>query len=255
MRKSIQLLTHIGWLLLALNLQGCKRNQLPHSGTQAHNELHGIVNNGKTANEIILFNDINQFQPKLRFPPEIPVGVETTGWNAPEQPTLIRKGYANDARIGLELTKDLQLVPKKSMEEDQLLGGIGVHFSAHGGRSTPEYAEANFKESIALARPFEDKPELKLREYTLLTANGEISGYLYIPLDKNIKGPGGEKILLGCHVGGASSLHNQRPSSCASHIERKGGLIAIYSFDSALLPYWLTIRTEIIRFTDSVTIQ
>ncbi|MFZ6708174.1 hypothetical protein [Undibacterium sp. TC9W] len=255
MRNSIKLLQVMAFCLIALNLYACKRNQLPHSGTRAHNELHGIVNDGKTTNEIVLFNDINSFQTKLRFPPEISVVVETLGWNAPEQPTLIRKGYANNARIGLDLTKKMQLVPKKSIAEDQLLGGLGVQFSANGGIPTPEYIEANFKESIANTRPFEDKPELKLREYTQLTANGDISGYLYVPLDKNIKGFEGEKILIGCHVGGAKSLNNQRPSSCASHIRRAGGLSVTYSFDSGLLPYWHEILSEINNVTDRLVVQ
>jgi hypothetical protein len=75
---------------MMMSLTGGCNERIPLENTPELYKLHGIVNDGKTANEITLINDRNKNRPKLRFPPEIPVGVYTPETYNPD-PTPIRK--------------------------------------------------------------------------------------------------------------------------------------------------------------------
>jgi hypothetical protein len=111
MNQQLHKVAAAGTLMLsALLSSGCKE-RVPAENTPDFYKLHGIVNDGKTANEIALINDRNSNQPKLRFPPEIGVSVYTPDTHNPN-PKIIRNALAffnqmGDAqRYGMALSTD-----------------------------------------------------------------------------------------------------------------------------------------------------
>lgn len=241
---------------------GCKKHTYIISGTAPYNELHGIINDRKTVNEITLVNDRNSNAPKLRFPADIPVGVYTAISanliDAANPPSEIRKGYATKAQIGMGFTKNKRLVPlipggpERVLSEKENLGNVGIHFIASLGPYTVEKTEAYLHEIATQSIRTTDKVEWGLREY-IPTIAGQQQGFIYVPLDTNFRSIDGVRIYFGC--GNAGAVTNRSPASCATNFNDIQGLAVTYNFQPELLPYWRELHSEVIRVSHSFLVQ
>jgi hypothetical protein len=246
-------------LLFLLMLNGCKE-RIPPTNTSAFNRLHGIVNDGKTANEITLINGYNKNQPRLMFPPEVAVNVITPGTHDPD-PTPIRKGYADSASISLEFTKQKQLIPIVRTPNHLVYDSIFIRFIAGRSPSNIQRTEARLREIAELSVRTTDRPELGLREYVLVTPKtGDISRVEFVPMDEDFHSTDGGRMWIGCHATGpiaelANRLIDPALYHCASNFNYRNAINVAYVFEPKLLPYWRNIYPEVVKLTDSVLIK
>ncbi|WP_338846102.1 hypothetical protein V8J88_20430 [Massilia sp. W12] len=169
-------------------LTACER-PMPLYGSSEHNALHGIINDGKTVNQITLFNDRNNFRPTLRFDPEITVYASTLGWNAYKNPSKIRPGWANTINIVLDFTKNKKLVVGNKIPENEILGFLNIDLIANLGDS-PDWNTMQNKlidEIIAKSPIRNQKDDWGLREYITVEKN-RVERYVYIPIDQVYNG-------------------------------------------------------------------
>lgn len=241
-------------LVMAL-LVGCK-DRVPAANTPAFNELHGIVNDGKTINEIILINDRNGNRPQLRFPPEIGVTAYTPHTHDPN-PKVIRRGFAYEVAVTLALDQKKRLVPPSQAPKDPVYSSVHIRLGASQGPEDRQRTEARLKEIAQLSVRTMDNPEWGLREYVLLAPKTDtVMAYEYLPLDENLTPFHSETIRISCHAtGGSFTSGDHRPSTCASHYFDYSGVSVSYRYDSRLLAYWYDIYREVFSFTDSVLIK
>lgn len=237
---------------LALCAFGCKE-RVPDENTPAFYKLHGVVNDGKMVNEITLINDRNENHPKLRFPPEIPVSVYTPDTHNPN-PKIIRKGFAYEASVILELDTNRKLVAVVRTPEHLVYDTVEIRFRSSLGSDNSKTIDAKLQEILRLSPPAVDRSEWGLKEYTPTIA-GELQGYEYLPSDSNLKSVDGRRIWIRCDVGGAKVAKNQGPAECASHFDYRNGLSVVYVFRSSLLPYWQQIYDGVVKFSDFVLVE
>jgi hypothetical protein len=230
-------------------LSGCK-DKVPLENTVEFDKLHGIVNDGKTVNEITLINDRNDNRPKLRFPAGVSVGVNTPGTHDPN-PTLIRKGFAYSATVWLDLTDALKLKP---VPHDSTLNSVYITFIASPGVDIQ--TEARLKEIEHLSVRTTEKLNLGLREYVLLSPKSDdIAEYDYVPIEASFRKVDDVRMWIGCRSEAAKLTNNLGPSSCAANFNFPGGVTASYMFSPQLLPYWREMYQEVIKFTDSILVK
>lgn len=231
---------------------GCK-GRIPEENTPAFDRLHGVINDGKTVNEVTLINDQNDNHPRLRFPSDIPVTVytpETHGKN----PKTIRKGFAYEAKVALELSAEKKLKAIVRTPENLVYDTVEIRFSSNLGSDNKKIVEDRLREFSRHSFATADKLDLGLREYTPTIA-GKLQAYEYVPLDSDLKSVDGSRIWIRCDVGGARILNNQGPAECASHFDYKDGLSVVYVFRASLLPYWRQIYKGVVYFSDFALVK
>jgi hypothetical protein len=240
--------------LAMLMLSGCKE-RVPAENTPAFYKLHGIVNDGKTINQITLINDRNNNRPKLRFPPHISVYVITPGTHD-RNPRVIRKGFAYGAGVTLELNAQKKLIPIVRTPDHLVYDRIGIYFNASLGGESPERRNARIEEFVQKSIETTDKPEWGLREYVLVAPKTDhISGYEYIPMDESVRSADGLRMWIGCSHGGSKITNNDGPVHCTSYFTDQRGIAVTYDYGVRLLPYWRQIYQEVVNFTDSVIVE
>jgi len=240
--------------LAMLMLSGCKE-RVPAENTPAFYKLHGIVNDGKTINQITLVNDRNNNRPKLRFPPHISVYVTTPGTHD-RNPRVIRKGFAYGAGVSLEFNAQKKLIPIVRTPDHLVYDRVGIYFNASLGAKSPERRDARVQGFVQKSIRTTDKPEWGLREYVMVAPKtDDISGYQYIPLDESVRSVDGLRMWIGCSHGGSNITKNDRPVHCASSFSDRRGVGVTYDYDVSLLPYWRQINQEVVNFLDSIIIE
>lgn len=240
--------------LTVLSMNGCK-DRIPLENTDDYNRLHGIVNDGKTVNEITLFNVRNNNHPKLRFPPSISVGVNTPGTHNSD-PTPIRKGFAYEASITLELNDQKRLIPIVRTPDHLVYDTVKIVFHASSGLENAKRVEARLQEISQLSVRTTSRPEWGLYEFVLVAPKtDQIMSYEYVPINKKFRSTDGARMWIGCHAGGSKLTNNEGPASCASHFNYQDELSVAYIYDARHLPYWHEIYEEVVRFTDSALVK
>ncbi|WP_211472491.1 hypothetical protein [Collimonas humicola] len=254
MKKFKAVLTTTAVLIISL-ISGCK-DHVPESNTPPYYKLHGIVNDGKTVNEITLFNDRNNNLPELRFPPEIFVDVDTAGAHD-SNPTLIRKGFANSAGIALAFNSKNKLEPLKNKHDDF----VSLNFSASLGPENVQATEARLREIASSSIRTTTMTDWGLREYvTLAPKTDMLSQFDYVPLDDSIRSADGVRIWVGCLGGGDRSVlgspaERTAAYACAGHFDIQGGLSVTFIFKSELLPHWREIYNEANRIAKTAIVS
>ncbi|WP_211475177.1 hypothetical protein [Collimonas humicola] len=238
-------------MLLLSSLSGCKE-RLPLTNTDNYNQLHGIVNDGSTVNEITMVNERNGNRPRLRFPAEVEVNVFTLGTDD-TNPVSIKKGIADKASVGLQFNAEQKLVPIVKGEKNGDL--IRIDFIASLGPDSPQLIDERLLEVAREAVQKPEKQEWGLREFVLVVPKTEmISGYAYVPLDQSFRSMDGARMWIGCHAGGSKITNSEGPASCASNFNVPGGLGVTYEYGSRLLPFWRQIHEQVLEFTKSVLV-
>jgi hypothetical protein len=231
-------------LVFALLGSGCKE-QIPPTNTDPYNRLHGIINDGKTVNEITLINESNGNRPKLRFPSTIRVDVDTHG-SHDANPVAIRMGFANEAWIDLEIDGEHNLVPQVKKHSDS----IQIRFSASVGPAKADWIADRLGEIEKRSIRTTDKPEWGLREYAIGDPKtGDIWRYEYVPLDESFRSVDGTRMWFSCN-GGAS-----KPDHCMNSFNSSDGLSIVYVYEPNLLSYWRQIHQEVLTFADSIFVK
>ncbi|MHA6893253.1 hypothetical protein ACQUJT_04110 [Ralstonia pseudosolanacearum] len=231
---------------------GCKE-RVPEENTPAFNKLHGVINDGKRVNEITLINDRNNNRPRLRFPPDVPVSVYTPETHEPN-PKIIRKGFAYEATVVLELSAEKKLKAIVRTPDHLVYDTVEIRFISSLGPDSPQAVEARLKEISRESFQTIDRAEWGLKEYQPTIA-GDLAGYEYVPFDEEFKSIDGGRMWIGCHVGGAKLTNNQGPAGCAGHFNYRNGLNVTYLFNSSILPYWRQIYGEVVRISDSFVVE
>jgi hypothetical protein len=232
-------------LVFALLGGGCKE-QIPPTNTDPYNRLHGIINDGKTVNEITLVNESNGNRPKLRFPSTIRVDVDTYG-SHDSNPVTIRTRIANEASIDLGINAERNLVPQVKNYADS----IQIRFSASVGPAKADWISDRLGEIKKRSIKTTDKPEWGLREYAIGNPKtGDVGRYEYVPLDESFRSFDGTRMWFSCNGAGARG-----PSLCINRFNFSEKLSVVYSYDSRLLPYWRQIHQDVLTFTDSILIK
>lgn len=229
-------------LVFALLGSGCKE-QIPQTNTDPYNRLHGIINDGKTVNEITLINESNGNRPKLRFPSTIRVDVDTHG-SHDANPVAIRMGFANEASIDLDMIAEHKFVPL----EKKYSNLMQMRFSASVGPRTADWVADRLEEIKKRSIKTTDKPEWDLREYAIGDPKtGDIWRYEYVPLDESFRSVDGTRMWFSCNGAGVKG-----PSLCINRFNFSDKLSIDYYYNSDLLPYWRQIHQEVLTFTDSI---
>ncbi|MHA6879850.1 hypothetical protein [Ralstonia pseudosolanacearum] len=235
---------------------GCKE-RVPDENTPAFYALHGIVNDGKTVNEITLINDENNNHPKLRFLPGVFVSVNTPGTHD-SRPVPIKKGFAYSAGVWLDLNEVPEL---RRVVEKGRSNSINITFHASLGRENVRDVEKRLKDVERFSIRTTDKADWNLREYVLVTPGTDrLSAYEYVPMGGDFRSIDGVRMWIGCQAAGSvaqlANLSNDRVLyGCASHFNYKNGLSLTYHFDQRLLPYWRLVYDGVISFVDSVVVE
>ena len=233
-------------MLVLASLNGGCKEQIPPTNTDPHNRLHGIINDGKTVNEITLVNGVNDNRAKLRFPPEIRVDVDTQG-SHDSNPVPVRMGSANVALINLEVDEKHKLVPLAKKYSDS----IQIRFSASVGPRKADWVADRLQEIRNRSIKTTEKPEWDLREY--ISGNpeaGSAGRYEYVPLDENFRSVDGTKMWFSCNGAGVRG-----PSLCINRFNFSDKLSIDYYYSSDLLPYWRQIHQEVLTFADSILVK
>jgi len=228
------------WLLLGLCIAACG-DRVPASGTPAYNELHGIRNDGASANEIILDGHSPGVSASLRIPAGIPVFVFTNDLSGPAA-KKIRRGYAHSAELSLVFDAEKEVQSRH----------VTMNLSAVRLRPVLDKDES-FRRTLGL-----DKRRYRQR----LTDNGLIEfiaedrrigeSAFYTPADPKIRDPGGERIVFGC---GGMPEHPASGVCHASYIEGDIPLGVSLAFSASLLPHWRAILDESSRFTHQIYVR
>ncbi|WP_338846100.1 hypothetical protein V8J88_20415 [Massilia sp. W12] len=242
----------MNWLsLLCLALLVACERPMPMYGSTEHNALHGIINDGKTVNQITLFNDRNNFRPTLRFDPEITVYAGTLGWDAYKNPSKIRPGWANEIRISLSFTADHKLVPDKKAAEEKTLGVIDIDFNASLGESHEWSAmQKKYIDEIIAKSPIRNqKDNWGLHEYMVVDGK-DVERYVYVPIDQNYNG--GRDYPFSIHCDAAAQIEDKvHPLiNCVADLVYQPDIAVTYKFVPKLLPYWREIYRELHVFFD-----
>jgi hypothetical protein len=128
----------IALLSLVVLLVSC-RDQYPASNTEAHNNLHGIVNDSKTVNEITLVNNVTEDGPRVRFPAGLAIAVSKLGTHDRGR-TEIRKGLAYEAEGTLEFTPDKRLVPIVRKPDRPRYEPVSIRFTVASGPRNAQHS-------------------------------------------------------------------------------------------------------------------
>ncbi|WP_211472487.1 hypothetical protein [Collimonas humicola] len=231
-------------LVIASLSSGCKE-QIPPTDTDPYNRLHGIINDGKTTNEITLVNESNTNRPTLRFPSAIRVDVDTSGAHD-SHPVPIRTGIANEASIDLAVDTEHKLVPYVKKHFDS----IQIRFSASVGPAEADWVAARLREIEKRSIKTVDKSEWGLREYDIGDPKtGTVWRYEYVPLDESFRSFDGTRIWFSCNGGGG------RPDHCMNRFDFSDGLSIVYIYEPDLLAYWRQIHQEVLKFVDSSLVK
>ena len=249
--KKIRLIPFVGLMLLTLGCEDRAPDRVPAENTAAFYELHGVVNDGKRFNEITLINDRNKNRPKLRFPPNVPVSVYTPDTHNPN-PRIIKKCFAYEAKITLELNAQKRLIPIVRSHDHLVYDEVAIRFRSSLQNS--KAVDARLLDLLRRSPPAVDRVEWGLREYTPMVGNS-LQSYDYIPLDENLKSIDGGRIWIQCDVGGAKVSGNQGPAECSGRFDYKNELSVVYVFRASLMPYWREIYSEAIRFSGYVLVN
>ena len=243
---------NLGVALVALTLlsfAGCKERP-PMEGSPDYYKLHGIVNDGKTVNEITLINDRNNNRPKLRFPADIAVGVVTEGLNDPV-PNQIRKGFANEASVWLGLSEKKWLIPVVMMPDHMGYEAVRIRLIASLGSQTDATEKLIHKIAQLSVHTTTDRHDVELREYRPKSP-GWGQGFYFVPLDDAFRLFDGEKLIIECE---GTTRSNGNIGTCGASFNHPSGTAVAFHFHSKNLPYWRQIYTEIYKFTDSVVVK
>ncbi|WP_338846101.1 hypothetical protein V8J88_20425 [Massilia sp. W12] len=246
----------MNWLsLLCLALLVACERPMPMYGSPEHNALHGIINDGKTVNQITLFNDRNDFRPTLRFDPEITVRAATLGWDAYKNPTKIRPGWANKINIVLGFTKNKKLLAANKIPENEILGFVYIDFIANLGDSPDWNAKQNklIAEIIARSPIRNQRNDWGLHEYMVVDGK-EVDRYVYVPIDQKYNGGRDYPFSIHCNTGALIEDKVHPLTNCVANLLYKPDIAVTYAFSPNLLPYWREIYRELHVFFDQ-TVQ
>ena len=245
---------HRIYFAFLLLLMGCER-PFPLLGSPAHDAMHGVINDGKTVNQITLFNDRNNFRPKLRFEPAIAIEPQTYGWNAPKNPVKIRPGLANKVSFGMDFTTEHKLVPHKTVPEKQILGSVGIVFIASLGSSPAWQAkQKEVQRKIIAKSPISNiKQDWALHEYMIVSGEW-VRSYEYFPLDQSFDRDKNDPFRISCGTGALFKDKEHHLSGCAANMLYVPDISITYRFGPQLLPYWREVYQEIQAFTKN-TVQ
>lgn len=234
-------------LLMAVSLVACKE-YVPASGTVDYNRLHGIINDGKTVNEITLVVDGKDTGPTVRFPKDMPVLVETAGTHDAD-PIPIRRGFANSARTTLFYAKDVGLVRINPVQRKADSYGVMVEFHASRGPQRAQDVEKRLQEIAQLSVRTTDRPELGLREYVLLVPKTDVvSQYVYVPIGEALISPDGGRMYIGCRA------NDNGPTRCADSFTYQGRLAVAYDYSPDLLSHWRQLHQDVVNFAISTLV-
>ena len=232
--------------LLLIQLAACK-DHLPIEGTPEHYALHGVVNDGKTINDIRVFHSSVTTSVHLRFPAGDWVGVTTQGWDY-RPPVKIRKGYATLVfRYMAFDEKNGELV---DLEKRGDMGVVGIHYQSSVYKWTPEVYGPESPTKL-----FErDIREWGLRE-SLRKRGERIEGRIrYFPIDKTFHAKNAEPIWMNCNVGGTIETTGEGPAGCFGYFQQRGLSVELY-FDYRLMPRWREIYVGVSKNLDSIIIE
>ena len=238
-------------VMLTVLLCACDRSERPNPDA-----LHGVVRDGKTFNEITLFNDSNNNRPKLRFAPEMGIMPYTAGWNDRKNPVPIRRGWATQVEVGIEITKDFQVRAIRTGEPSQVLGSSLLSFIA----SHTESPVSRQNETEHIAKFIAESPiantrhELGLYEY-MITNGRHVSSYEYLPIDENFISYRSLPFRISCGSGGDPTEKIPTLSGCHTNFEHASGTAVTYSMTPSLLPHWREVYMAIDQFTSSLIQQ
>lgn len=233
-------------VLLLVNITSCK-DHLPIEGTPEHYALHGVVNDGKTNNEIRVFHPSVTTSVHLRFPAGDWIGVTTQGWND-HPPVKIRKGYATRVFRYMSFNeKNGELV--KSVDEREM-DFVGIHYRSSIYKWTP-----GIYGSESPTKLFErDIKDWGLRE-SLRKRDERIEGRIrYFPIDKSFHAKNAEPIWMDCNVGGTNETTGEQPAGCHGYFQQRGLSVELY-FDYRLMPRWREIYLSVSENLDSIIIE
>ncbi|MBC3920042.1 hypothetical protein H8L32_21420 [Undibacterium sp. CY18W] len=227
-----------------LLMAGCEQKPVM-SNTSEYLRLHGIVNDGRTVNEIVLIKDENKNQAKLRFPEEFRVSVETPNTHGPN-PQSIRKGYAYSASISLDITDDMEFSSSKVQSTKKIIGILQLQFGATNDIKNDAWEQdqiANIKKNSSKTVVRED---LRLFEYATYQSGQHAGNYYYLPMDENFRAVDGRPILIGC-------LAANGP--CAGSFRYLDKVAVTFSFPRALLAHWRGLYLQSLKITKTVLIK
>ena len=238
-------------VMLTVLLCACDRSERPNPDA-----LHGVVRDGKTFNEITLFNDSNNNRPKLRFAPEMGIMPYTAGWNDRKNPVPILRGWATEVKVGVEITKDFQVRATGTVEPSQELGGVLLSFIAsHTESPVSRQNETDYIAKFIAESPIANtRHELGLYEY-MITNGHHVSKYEYLPMDKNFLPHRSMPFRISCGSGGDPTEKIPTLSMCGASFKHASGTAVTLSMTPSLLPHWREVYMAIDQFTSSLIQQ
>lgn len=242
----------VACLILVLMVFGC-REKLPNVNSDAYNALHGIVNDGKTTQEIILVSPFSNAKAKLKFPPEIYVTAYTWGsHNNP--PTPIRKGYAHQLRIYLSVDDDYRLTSSSEAPDRR---SIRMEITAQSPLDRATDTGRGMSELTRNLLRSTERAELGLVEYVTLvpTTTGQITTFSYVPMDREVRSLDAPKILITCSRSGTDMQNNEEASLCHTSFTLSGRIVISYYFDMSVLPGWKKLHKGMQTFANSVYVS
>lgn len=225
--------------LLLIQLTACK-DHLPIEGTPEHYALHGVVNDGKTINEIKLFDPRIVLPVRLRFPADTWIGVTTEGWND-RPPVIIRKGYATTLLTSKTFDENKKLVNVNEKKPDAT---VTIYFRTSNHKATPaDYGTGSSSKNY----------EREIKEWGLIESvrkrGEEIEGrFVYLPIEASFHAKNAEPVWMNCNASG------EVPASCHGYFQQRG-LSVEFHFDYRLMPQWREIYIGISEFIDGVIVQ
>jgi hypothetical protein len=194
--------------------------------------LHGVVNDGRTANRL------NIRGVQLVFPPELAVKPLT------QYPQPIKKGEAQQATVHLLFPSFRSPPPNEAHRYNEYLNGVRLEFRAdlqENAKKNVEWIKSETWEKVT------EHGDLGLRAYEKSgTAWGAIT---YVVDTGRARTPMGGPIVFRCT---ATSGTARAPSRCMAGYMHPSGLFIRYVFAGRLIDEWRVIDTSVRRIADRV---
>lgn len=240
-------------LLLGLTFTAYGAPRVPLSNTAEYNALHGIVNDGKTANTIVLHNDRNDNRPKLRIPAGFYVTAYTSGSHS-RPPTPIKKGYADHIVLSAYFHPQTGLGPTANQGsapvQINLIASLDPYRESEKARKSEESARkiAELKAKYHVTKYVPEPTLLELRAPPSLYR----SQVYLVPVDPLARTPEGEHHLFGCNgESEVSRLFNR----CAARFNLPNGLAGSFVFRGEQIPHWAAITAAVRQLVTSIVVQ
>ncbi|MEC4718280.1 hypothetical protein RY831_03910 [Noviherbaspirillum sp. CPCC 100848] len=256
--KSLKFISAVVSLSIIFSLGGCE-DKMPRVGSEQYNQLHGILNDGNTVNEITLFSEQSKFQPKLRFPPTVRVAATT--WESGDgQSAKIRKGFANEVVTSLWLSEQGRLLFEKVDASSDGPRRVSFAFIAGVDPNFKNSQKQRLKDIVARSVRTTDLPELGLKEYVVLEPKSSaIATVAYVPLRKEDLSLFGDAQWISCEVAASTKDLNEpligRVDSCATSFHSLETLTFTASFERTVLSSWRDLVDESNSFANSILMK